>query len=273
MITAEFDYIKATSVDDALLLLSEHQDEAKLLAGGHSLLPLMKLRLARPSVLVDIRSLAELRGIREDEGRLLIGAGTRYRELESQPAIRAGAPLLAYAASTIGDPQVRSRGTIGGSLAHADPAADLPAVLLALDATVMVRGVDGRRDIPINEFFVDFWETALRPSEIIEQVAVPTQAGRPWSYQKFHQRSQDWAIVGVAALGSANPRIALVNMAMTPMRAAGVERALAEGLRGRDAAQCADEGTNPSNDLRADEAYRRHLSRTLMLRALDEIAA
>ena len=272
MIAAEFDYLKASSVDEALSLLVEHGEDAKLLAGGHSLLPLMKLRFARPAVLVDIRTLPELRGIREDGGRLLISAATRHRELERHPLVNLMAPLLAYAASTIGDPQVRSRGTIGGSIAHADPAADLPAVLLALDAVITVRGPTGRRDIPVDSFFVDFWQTAVQPDEIIELIAIPSAEDRAWSYQKFRQRSQDWAIVGVAALGGSAPRITLINMALTPMRAAGVERALAEGAPAVEAAQLADEETTPSSDLRADVAYRRHLSRTLTRRALEKIA-
>ena len=181
MIPAEFDFLGATSVEHAIQLLTDHGDEAKLLAGGQSLLPLMKLRLARPVVVIDIRTLPELQGVRDDGGVLRIGSATRHRQLESDPTIARMAPLLAKAAVTIGDPQVRSRGTIGGSIVHADPAADLPATLLALDATVTVRGPNGHRDIHVSDFFVDFWQTALRPDEVLTEIAIPTCEGRPAS--------------------------------------------------------------------------------------------
>jgi aerobic carbon-monoxide dehydrogenase medium subunit len=273
VIPADFEYLRATSVDHALQLLADHGDEAKLLCGGHSLLPLMKLRLARPSALIDIRTLPELNGIRADGDMLVLGAATRHRQLELDPIVARMAPLLAKAAATIGDPQVRSRGTIGGSIVHADPAADLPATLLALEAVVTVRGPDGRREIPIAEFFLDFWQTAVQPNEVLTEIAITNSQGRPTSFQKFTQRAQDWAIVGVAAIGGDLPRIALVNMALTPVRALAVEKALSGGADIVEAARHADEGTSPSSDLRADAAYRRHLARTLTHRALAEIAA
>ncbi|HVB42843.1 MAG TPA: xanthine dehydrogenase family protein subunit M [Streptosporangiaceae bacterium] len=263
MIPSQFDYLRAGSVEQALGLLTEHGDEAKLLAGGHSLLPLMKLRLAQPAVLVDIRRLPELTALTESGGVLRIGAGVRYRDLEHSDLVRRTAPLLATAAATIGDPQVRARGTVGGSLAHADPAADLPAVMLALDATVVVRGPGGTREIAIKDFFVDLWQTALEPDEIVTEVRVPSTEGRPHAYVKFRQRSQDWAIVGVGVVGGADPRVALVNMAMTPVRATGVEVALADGASAAEAAAQAAEGTSPVSDLNADADYRRHLSRAL----------
>ncbi|WP_167005844.1 xanthine dehydrogenase family protein subunit M [Mumia sp. ZJ430] len=271
MIPSPFSYRRASSVDHALDLLVEHGDEAKLLCGGHSLLPLMKLRLANPTTLVDIRTLSELRGIRADGDRLLIGAATRHRELENDPDVARMAPLLAKAAATIGDPQVRARGTIGGSVVHADPAADLAAALLALDATVTLRGPRGTREVAISDFFVDFWQTAIEPDEVLTMITVPSSVDLPVSFVKFHQRAQDWAIVGVAAVGGTSPRVALVNMAATPVRARAVEEALTNGAGIADAAALADVGTAPSKDLRADATYRRHLARVMTARALAEV--
>lgn len=270
MIPSKFDYVRATSVDDALTRIAG-DDEAKLLAGGHSLLPIMKLRMATPSTLVDISGLSELTGLSMRGDVLHIGAGVRHRDLERSDLVRTGVPLLAHAASTIGDPQVRSRGTIGGSVVHADPAADLPAVLLALGATMVMRGPAGERSVPVEEFFVDFWETALAPDEVLTEIQVPTRRGEPWSYQKFNQRAQEWAIVGVAAQGGPETTVTLVNMASTPLRASGVEAALAGGASRDEAAALGDQGTSPSSDLRADVEYRRHLCRTLVGRALADL--
>lgn len=271
MIPAEFDYLRALSVEHAVGLMTEHGEEAKLLSGGHSLLPLLKLRMARPSVVIDIRSLPELRGVRADGDVLRLGAGTPHRVLERDPLVARMAPLLAMAAATIGDPQVRGRGTIGGSIAHADSAADLPAVLLALDATVTARGPKGERHLPIGEFFLGIWQTALEADEVIVEISVPSHAGRPASFQKFRQRSQDWAIVGVAAVGGDEPAVALVNMGQTPVRAAATERALAAGASVEEAARLADDGTEPPSDLRGDAVDPRHLARTLTRRALADL--
>jgi aerobic carbon-monoxide dehydrogenase medium subunit len=267
VIPADFDYLRARSVEHAIELLTEHGEDAKLLAGGHSLVPLLRLRMARPAVLVDIRSLPELRGVRADGGMLRLGAGTPHRD----PLVARMAPLLAAAAATIGDPQVRSRGTVGGSIAHADPAADLPAVLLALDATVTARGPRGERQIPVAGFFEGIWQSALAADEVLTEISVPAHGDRPVSFQKFRQRSQDWAIVGVAAVGGDEPALALVNMGQTPVRAAAVEQALATGASADEAARLADEGTEPPTDVRGDATYRRHLARTLARRALAEL--
>ncbi|MGE5136597.1 MAG: FAD binding domain-containing protein [Gemmatimonadota bacterium] len=273
MIPNQFDYLRAQSVDEALSLLASHGGEAKLLAGGMSLLPLMKLRLASPAAVIDVRGLPELTGLTEADGVLRIGAGVRHRDLERSELVRRAAPLLATAAATIGDAQVRARGTIGGSLAHADPAADLPAVMLALEATLILRGPGGTREVAAGDFFLDLWETALAPGELVTEVRVPSTEGRPHGFIKFRQRSQDWAIVGAAVVGGGEPRVALVNMGMTPLRAGAVEAALAAGAPPAEAAAHADEGTSPVSDLHADAGYRRHLSRVLVRRALEAAAA
>lgn len=272
MIPATFDYVRAESIDDALDRLAADED-AKLMAGGHSLLPIMKLRMASPTTLVDISRLPELCGLVERDGVLHIGAGVRFRHIERSPMVQEALPLLAHAAGTIGDPQVRSRGTVGGTLVHADPAADLPAVMLALDATMVLRGPGGERRVAVDDFFVDFWETAVGPDEILVSIEVPVRRGQPWSYQKFRQRTQEWAIVGVAVQGGPVATVALVNMATTPVRARATEEALANGASPAEAGALADHGTSPSADLKADLEYRRHLCRTLTTRALTEVAA
>ena len=271
MIPAKFDYVRAVTVDDALERIAADGD-AKLLAGGHSLLPIMKMRLAAPSTLIDISGLRELTGLSQQGDVLHIGAGVRYRDLERSDLVRTGAPLLPHAVSTVGDPQVRSRGTIGGSVVLADPAADLPAVLLALGATMVLRGPNGERSVPAGDFFVGAGVTALAPAEVLVEIQVSTHRGEPWSYQKFRQRSHEWAVVGVAAQGGPETTVTLTNMASTPLRASGVEAALARGATREEASAVADEGTSPSADLRADVEYRRHLCRTLVNRALAELA-
>jgi carbon-monoxide dehydrogenase medium subunit len=274
MIPAAFEYRRASTVDEAIGLLTELGDDAKLLAGGHSLLPLMKLRLATPSVLVDIGRVRDLSFIRDDDGGLVIGALTRHADLESSEQVQADVPLLAHAASQVGDPQVRHRGTIGGSIAHGDPASDLPAVLLALRATLSVRGPGGDRTIAIDDFFTGFLETALGPDEILTEILVPKCGSAGWSFQKFNRRAQDWAIVGVAAMipsssnGLSNG-IGLVNMASTPVRSSGAEAALAGGASAADAAARACEGLNPPTDLNASPEFRRHLAEVLVRRALE----
>ncbi|HLM18327.1 MAG TPA: xanthine dehydrogenase family protein subunit M, partial [Acidimicrobiia bacterium] len=213
MIPAAFSYARADSVDEAVALLAEHGDDAKLLAGGHSLLPLMKLRLATPSVLVDVGRLTDLSFVRDDGDTLAIGGLTRHHDVEHDAVIRQHVPLLAAAAAEVGDPQVRHRGTLGGSLAHGDPASDLPAVVLALRGTIVVRGSEGERTIAADDFFRGFLETALAPDDVITEVQVPKSNGAGWAFEKFNRRAQDWAIVGVAAVGGEQPGVALVNMA------------------------------------------------------------
>jgi carbon-monoxide dehydrogenase medium subunit len=274
MIPAAFDYVRADSAEAAVAALVEHGDEAKLLAGGHSLLPLMKLRLAAPSVLVDIGRLRDLSYIRDAGDHVAIGGLTRHRDLEVSELLGSEAPLLAHAAGQVGDPQVRHRGTIGGSIAHGDPASDLPAVLLALRATVVARGPDGERTIPVDDLFTGFLETDLGPTELLTEIRVPKAAGVGWSFQKLNRRAQDWAIVGVALQGAGTGAgIGLVNMGSAPLRAAAAETALASGASAAEAAAVADEGTEPSADLNASAEYRRHLARVLVGRALNEAAA
>ncbi len=266
MIPAAFDYVRAESTDHALALLDEHGDEAKVLAGGHSLLPMMKLRLAMPAVLVDVARVDELRGIREDGEELTLGAGTRHAEVATSELVRRDAPLLAHAAGLVGDPQIRHRGTLGGSLVHADPAADLPVALLALGGAVTVTGPDGSRRIGADDFFVGYFETALADGELVTAVHVPRRPGAGWGYQKFTRRANDWAIVGAAACDG---RVALAHMAPTPVRATATERALAGGASTADAAALADQDCEPGEDMHADAVYRRHLARVLTRRALD----
>jgi carbon-monoxide dehydrogenase medium subunit len=275
VIPAGFDYLRANSLEEAAALKEEQGEDAKFLAGGHSLIPLMKFRLAAPSALIDISRLAELRQLRQDDGTLRLGAGLRYRDLEFSPLVREQLPLLAAAVATVGDRQVRARGTIGGSVVHGDPAADVPAVLLALDATLVARGPGGEREIPAREFFVDFWETAIQPDEILVEIRVPALPGRPWGFVKFRQRSQDWATVGVAVQQREDRRhaVALINMGPTPLRARALEEALAGGSSVEEAAARASEGAAAPSDLRANAEYRLHLARVLSARALHQAGA
>jgi carbon-monoxide dehydrogenase medium subunit len=269
MIPAQFEYIAAESPAHALALLAEHGDDAKLLAGGHSLLPMMKLRLAQPEMLIDIGGLDELAGVSLDGDDLVIGATTRHADLAASELVRAEAPLLAYAAAQVGDPQIRHRGTIGGSLSHADPAADLPMALVALGGSVVLQGQAGARTVGADDFFEGYFETAMQPDELLTAVRVPRRPGVPWGYQKFVRRANDWAIVGVAAVDG---RIALANMGPTPQRATAAEQALAGGETAAVAAQYAAEGTSPGEDMHADREYRRHLARVLTRRALEHQA-
>jgi carbon-monoxide dehydrogenase medium subunit len=266
MIPAPFEYETAESVAHVLSLLAEHGEDAKLLAGGHSLLPMMKLRLAQPALLVDIARLTGLSGIRVDGDELIIGATTRHAEVASSDLVRAETPILAYAAAQVGDPQIRHRGTIGGSLAHADPSADLPMTLLALGGSVEITGPAGVRTVPAEEFFVGFFESVLSPDELLTAVRVPRGGSVPWGYQKFTRRANDWAIVGVAAY---NGRVALASMGATPLRALAVEEALRSGASSAEAASHAAEGTSAGADFHADKEYREHLARVLTRRALE----
>jgi aerobic carbon-monoxide dehydrogenase medium subunit len=267
VIPAPFTYQRASSVDEALDLMAAGGDEAKFLAGGHSLLPLMKLRLAVPSILVDIGRLGELSFIRDGGGQLTVGALTTHHDVATSGLVAAELPLLAHAAAAVGDPQVRHRGTIGGSLAHADPAADLPAVVLAMDAILVTRGPGGSREIPAGEFFLGLFETALRPGELLTEIRFRKAADAGWAFQKFTKRAIDWAIVGVAVQGG---NVALMNMGPTPLRATAVEQALAAGAAPADAAAHAAEGTSPVADINADRPYREHLARVLVARGLAE---
>jgi carbon-monoxide dehydrogenase medium subunit len=225
VIPSTFSYQRAGSVEEAVSLASEHGDDAKFLAGGHSLLPLMKLRLAAPEVIIDLGGLHDLSYVNDQGSYVAIGALTRHHDVEHSDVLAREVPLLAHAAGQVGDPQIRHRGTIGGSIAHADPASDLPAVLLALDATLVARGPGGSREIPIGEFFQSLFETALEPDELLTEIRVPKSASAgSWSFQKFTQRAIDWAIVGCAVQDG---RVALVNMGGTPLRAAATEAALA----------------------------------------------
>lgn len=272
MIPAAFDYRRASTLDEALSLLSEGGEDAKLLAGGHSLLPLMKLRLAAPSMLVDIGRLGDLSYVREDGDRITVGALTRHRDVEIDETLRRHAPLLAHVAGQVGDPQVRHRGTIGGSLAHGDPASDLPAACLALGAAFKAVGPSGERTIDAADFFEGFLETALHPDEILTEISIPKATGAGWSFQKFNRRAQDWAIVGVAAVRGDRPGVGLVNMGPTPLRARAVEEALAGGASPAEAAARAADGLDPPEDLNASAEYRRHLVEVLTRRALEAAA-
>jgi len=273
MIPAAFDYVRAESAQEAISLLERHGDDAKLLAGGHSLIPLMKLRLASPAVLIDIARVRDLSYVNDAGDHIAIGALTRHRDLEISGLLRTEVPLLAHVAGLVGDPQVRHRGTLGGSLAHGDPASDLPAAVLALGGTLVARGPRGDREIAATDFFTGFLETALAPDELLVEVRVPKVPGGGWSYQKFNRRALDWAIVGVAAVRNGTTGVALVNMAATPLRATGVEAALAAGASAAEAAEAAADGTEPPTDLNAGPEYRRHLAKVLVGRALAEAGA
>lgn len=271
MIPVAFDYVRADSTESALAALAEHGDEAKLMAGGHSLLPMMKLRLAVPSVVVDIGRLSDLSYVRDGGDHLAIGALTRHRDVETDAMIAEHAPLLQAATANVGDPQVRHRGTIGGSLAHADASADTPSALLALGGSLVVVGPNGERVIAGEDFFAGFLESVLEPTEMITEVRIPKHTGAGYSFQKFNRRAQDWAIVGVSAQRSdGGTRVALVSMHPTPIRAGAVEAALNGGASAAEAAEHAAEGVSPSADLNASVEYRRHLARVFTKRALIE---
>jgi carbon-monoxide dehydrogenase medium subunit len=269
MIPGPFELVRPASVEEAVAALVEHGDDAKILAGGHSLLPLMKLRLAMPAVLVDISRIPGLSYVRVEGDEVAIGAGTRHHEVEKDAVAAAEVPILPYVASQVGDPQVRHRGTIGGTVAHSDPASDLPTALLALGGTVVVQGPSGRRDIPITEFWLGFFETALAEDELIVEIRVPRTGSAGWAYEKFTRRANDWPIVAAAAVDG---RVALANMAGSVVRATATEEALARGASIEEAAALADEGTSPGADMHADQDYRRHLARLLTRRALEKAA-
>jgi carbon-monoxide dehydrogenase medium subunit len=272
VIPAPFDYVRAGSASEAIALIGEHGEDAKFLAGGMSLLPLMKLRLATPSVLVDVGRVRDLSYVRDAGSHLAIGALTRHRDLETNELLAAECGVLRAVAAQVGDNQVRHRGTIGGSVAHGDPASDLPAALLALDAAFVAQGPNGTRSIPATEFFEGFLETALAPDELLTEIHVPKSGANGFDYQKFNRRAQDWAIVGaVAARVNGGTHVALVNMGGTPLRATAVETALSQGASAADAAREAAVGTEPPSDLNASPEYRAHLAQVLVRRALEAI--
>lgn len=270
MIPAAFEYEVATSVEHASELLRKYGDDAKLLAGGHSLIPLMRLRLAQPSVLIDINRVQGLDGISVDGGRLHIGALATHFEIATSPVVRANLPLLAEIAEEVGDTQVRNMGTIGGVLAHADAAGDYPTLARMLDATITTN----RRSLGAGDFFVDLFTTPLEPDEIITGISFPVATG-PHKYIKFRRRLFDWAIVGacVQQLGDGSWRVGLTNVGVTPVRATAVEAALAAGAPVAEAAEHASDGLEPSGDLRATPEYKKHLARVLTRRAIEQATA
>ncbi|MGZ4647514.1 MAG: FAD binding domain-containing protein [Blastococcus sp.] len=283
MIPAAFAYARPTSVDEALQAMASGGEDVKVMAGGQSLIPVMRLRLAAPETVVDLTRVAELRGVREDgsgpDGAIVIGAMTTHSDVISDPLIARYAPLIAQATETVADRQVRHRGTFGGALAHADPAGDLPAVALALDAEFVLAGPGGRRTVPAADFFVDYLTTALGEGELLVEIRVPKREGWGTHYEKFNRVAQAWSIVAVAACVRqeggkiAEARVGLTNMGPTPLRASGVEAA----LTGADAtpeaiaaaAEHAAEGTHPSSDLNAQADYRERLAMVLTRRAVN----
>lgn len=277
MIPPSFDYARPSSVEETVRVLSEGGEDAKVLAGGQSLLPLLRLRLAFPELVVDVGRVPGLRGVREEGETLVVGALTTHHDVVRDPLVRRHAGLLAAATAGVGDPAVRHRGTVGGSLAHADPAGDLPAVMLALDAELIAVGPGGRRAIPAREFFVDYLQTALEPDELLVEIRLPKTDGWGFHYEKFHRVAQSWAVVGVAALVRrddghiAEARIGLTNMGSTPLRATAAEEALSgsgDASAVARAARAAAEGTRPSRDLSGSPEYRAHLARVLTRRAV-----
>ncbi len=279
---SQFAYQRAGSVDEAIALLEEHEEGAKLIAGGHSLLPIMKLRLAEPEMLIDIGRIPDLRGVRRDEGEIAIGALVTHHQIATDAQIRSAAPLLADTAARVGDRQVRNRGTIGGALAHADAAADYPAAILALDATIIARGPRGERRIAAREFFVDFLTTDLQPDEVLTEVRSPVPSeGHGWSYQKLANQASGYALVGVGAIvvldaddAFTDIRVGVTGTAAVPWRAEATESA----LRGQRldagavaaAAELVDAGVEPLDDLHGSAEYRRRVTRGLTRRAILE---
>ncbi|MFI6520084.1 FAD binding domain-containing protein [Spirillospora sp. NPDC050679] len=284
MIPASFEYVRALSVEEAVTALSAAGEDAKVLAGGQSLMPLLRLRLAYPDPLVDVGRIEELREIRDTGDALVIGALATHHQVLGDPLVREHAPLVAQATATVADPAVRHRGTIGGSLAHADPAGDLPAVAVALDAVLLLRSVRGEREVPAADFFVDWMTSAMEPDELLTGVRVP-KLGPGWGvhYEKFHRTAQAWAVVGVACAvrrergAIEDARVALTNMGPVPVRAHAVERFIEGRSVSRDAFRAASEhaaeGASPPADLHGSAEYRAHLATVLTARALTAAAA
>ncbi|GAA3319200.1 FAD binding domain-containing protein [Arthrobacter ramosus] len=277
MIPSAFDYAAPATVAEALSVLADAGD-VKLLAGGQSLIPVMKLRLADPAMVVDLGRIVELSGVRDDGDALLIGAMTTHHQIATDPLIAEHVPLLAKAAATVADPQVRHRGTFGGALVHADPAGDMPAPVLAADATFILAGPNGERRVAAADFFQGYFTTAVDDGEILTHIRVPKYTGWGAHYEKFTRVAQQWSIVSVAAMvrveggAIAEARIGLTNMASTPLRATAVEQALAGAPLTREAIATASahaaEGTDPASDLNGDAGYRRHLAEVLTKRAV-----
>jgi carbon-monoxide dehydrogenase medium subunit len=279
VIPVAFDYEVAESVDHAIELLGQHGEDSKLIAGGHSLIPLMRLRLAAPTVLIDLGRLDDLNYVREDGDHLAIGALTRHRDVHNNELVQEHCGILGYTAGLLGDPSVQHRGTLGGTLAHGDPAGDMPSVMCALEGALVIEGPDGERTVDALDFFKDYLLTDLEEQEVIKEVRVPKLGSNTgWSYKKFSRRSQDWAVVGVAAVveksngGIGSARIGLTSMGSTPMRASTTEEALSGASTDQvaEAAESADEGTSPGSDDAASEEFRRHLARVWTRRAVEE---
>jgi aerobic carbon-monoxide dehydrogenase medium subunit len=278
VIPSTFDYVKPSSVADAVAALQQGGEDAKILAGGQSLIPVLRLRLATPSVLIDLGGIPELRGIREDGDRIAIGAMTAYHDIIRDDLVKQHVTLLAQATETVADNQVRHRGTLGGSLAHADPAGDLGAVALALDAELVIAGSDGNRTVPASEFFLDYFTTAIGEGEILTEIRFPKYTGWGSHYEKFNRTAQAWSMVAIAAAirvegGSiAEARVGLTNMGTTPIRATGVEQALVGQPATADAVRAAadrvTEGTAAPSDADAAADYREHLAKVLTGRAV-----
>jgi aerobic carbon-monoxide dehydrogenase medium subunit len=279
MIPSAFDYVRPSSVEDALSALGAAGDDGKVLAGGQSLIPILRLRLSSPELLVDLGGIEELRGVRDDGDAIVVGAMTTHDEVIKNPLVTTHAPLLAQATATVGDRQVRHLGTFGGSVAHADPAGDLPSVALTLDAEMVVHGPSGVRRVPAAEFFEDYLTTALAPGDILTAIRIP-KLGEGWGvhYEKFNRVAQAWSVVAVAAAVKrsngtiAEARVGLANMGSTPLRAVGVEQALAGSAATADSVRAASEraadGTRPPSDLSGQADYRVHLARVLTRRAV-----
>jgi carbon-monoxide dehydrogenase medium subunit len=278
VIPSPFDYVAVSTVEEAVQALSQAGEDAKVLAGGQSLVPVLRLRLASPTMLVDLNKISDLRGVRDDGGAIVVGAMTTHHDVINNPLVREHAMLLALATQTVGDPQIRHRGTLGGALVHADPAGDLLAPAVALDCEMVIVGPGGRRTVAAGEFFVDLFTTAVGSDEVLVEVRIPKKTGWGAHYEKLNRVAQAWSIIAVAAAvrtegGSiAQARVALTNMGFTPVRATGVEQALvgqqanAEAIRA--AAEHAAEGTRPMSDGNADADYREHLARVLTGRAV-----
>jgi carbon-monoxide dehydrogenase medium subunit len=283
MIPVAFDYEKVNTVDEAVAALVAGGEDAKIIAGGQSLMPVLRLRMAAPEVLIDISDVAEMQGVSDAGDAIVIVAGTTHHAVMNDPLVKAHAPLIAMTTETVADPQIRHRGTFGGALAHADPAGDLPAAAVALDAVMTVAGPNGRRDIPAKDYFVDYFTTAMEPEEILVSIRIP-KLGDGWGYhyEKFNRTAQGWAIVGVAAAvkrqnGSIEAaRIGLTNMGPSPVRATSVEAALAGAAASDDAiaaaAENATDGTRATSDLHAKADYREHLAKVLTKRAVAKAA-